>query len=53
VWEDGENNNDIGDKYIFLFKNLILITDRKDNNGEVLYHYYATIKVKICNKFNN
>uniref|UniRef100_A0A1I8BQ03 DH domain-containing protein n=1 Tax=Meloidogyne hapla TaxID=6305 RepID=A0A1I8BQ03_MELHA len=45
VWEDGESNTELGNKHIFLFNNIILITDKEENNGDVSFKHYATIKL--------
>ncbi|CAK5094008.1 unnamed protein product [Meloidogyne enterolobii] len=45
VWEDGENNKDCGDKHVFLLNNTMLITDKEETNGEILFKHYATINL--------
>ncbi|CAK5091083.1 unnamed protein product [Meloidogyne enterolobii] len=44
VWEDGENN-DCGDKYVFLLNNTMIITDKEETNGEISFKHYATINL--------
>ncbi|KAF7636567.1 DH domain-containing protein [Meloidogyne graminicola] len=47
VWEDGDLNTNGGDKYIFLFNNIILITIKEEINSEILFKHYATIKLRL------
>uniref|UniRef100_A0A915NV71 Uncharacterized protein n=1 Tax=Meloidogyne floridensis TaxID=298350 RepID=A0A915NV71_9BILA len=45
VWEDGENNKDCGDKYVFLLNNTMIITDKEEANGEISFKHYASVKL--------
>ncbi|CAK5098886.1 unnamed protein product [Meloidogyne enterolobii] len=45
VWEDGENNKDCGDKYVFLLNHTMLITDKEEATGEILFKHYTTINL--------